>query len=296
MRPDGDARQGTSAFADAALLGATAIWGGSFVLVRSLLAEISPLLFVALRFVIAALVLAPFALRRKGALDARSVRAGGVVGLWLVVGFGLQTVGLQATEPARAAFLTGLTVVLVPILLIVLHRRIPTAGSLVGVGLATAGLYLMTSPRGGGFSSGDRYVLFAAVSFAFQILAVARHAREVDPIVLLFWQIATSALVAVPVSLVLESPRPPATPFAWWGLLAAALLATVLCLAAQIWAQRKTPPTRAAVILTAEPVFAAAASYLVLGEKLGGAAIAGATLILAGMLAAELLPSARASG
>lgn len=283
-----DRRAGLAA--DGLLLLATAIWGCSFVLVRLVLGEVSPLLFVALRFTIAAAVLLPFVVRRPELRRGPVVRAGFVVGFWLVLGFALQTVGIKTTEPARAAFLTGVTVVLVPLLLVLVYRRAPSGAALAGVALATVGLLLLTGPSGGGFSTGDLLVLLAAVAFAFQVLAVDRHAREIPPFVLLFWELLTSAALAWPAALLLERPRWPVTRFALGAILGSALLATIFALWAQIEAQRFSPPTRAAVILTAEPVFAAAVSYCVLGERLGAAGIAGSALILSGMLAAELLP------
>jgi drug/metabolite transporter (DMT)-like permease len=276
--------------ADGMLLLATAIWGGSFVVVRLVLREMSPMVFVAIRFTLAAAALLPFVARRPELFRPASVRAGAVVGGWLILGFALQTIGLVRTEPARAAFLTGVTVVLVPLLLVVLHRKPPAAASLAGVVLATAGMLLLTRPSAGGLSAGDALILLAAVAFALQVIAVDRHAREMPPFVLLFWELVTSAVLAWPAALLLERPIFSWSPLALGAIAGCALLATVFALWAQIAAQRVSPPTRAAVILTAEPVFAAAVSYCVTGERLGPAGIAGSALILSGMLAAELLP------
>jgi drug/metabolite transporter (DMT)-like permease len=277
--------------ADGLLLLATAIWGLSFVVVRWLLGEVSPLLFVALRFTVAALVLLPVVVRGPGIARPDVVRAGSIVGFWLGLGFALQTVGLETTEPGRAAFLTGVTVVLVPLFLLLLYRRAPSGGALVGVALATAGLFLLTGPSGGGFSPGDLLVLLAAAAFALQVLAVDRHARRIPPFALLFWEVAVSASLAWPAAFVLEVPRWPVSALALAAIAGSALLATIFALWAQIVAQRVSPPTRVAVILSTEPVFAAAVSYAFTGERLGPAGLVGCALILAGMLAAELLPS-----
>jgi drug/metabolite transporter (DMT)-like permease len=276
--------------ADGLLLVATAVWGASFVVVRLTLPEVSPVLFVAIRFTIAAAALAPFVARQPRLFRGNEARAGWVVGFWLVLGFALQTKGLETTEPARAAFLTGATVVVVPLLGLVCYRRAPSGASLVGVVLATLGLFLLTGPKGGGFATGDLLVLLAATAFAFQVLAVDRHAREVPPFVLLFWELAASAALAWPAALLFETLRWPSTPLAVAALVASALLATLFALWAQIVAQRTSPPTRAAVILAAEPVFAAIVSYAVTGERLGTAGLVGSALIVSGMLAAELLP------
>jgi drug/metabolite transporter (DMT)-like permease len=285
--------------ADGLLLLATAIWGVSFVVVRWLLGEVSPLLFVALRFTVASLALLPFVARGPGIVRPDVVRAGSIVGVWLGLGFALQTVGLETTEPGRAAFLTGVAVVLVPLFLVVVYRRAPSGAALVGVTLATAGLFLLTGPSGGGFSTGDLLVLFAAAAFAFQVLAVDRHARRFPPFALLFWELLLTAVLAWPAAFLLEVPRWPRSALALAAILGSALLATLFALWAQIEAQRVSPPTRAAVILSAEPVFAAAVSYAVTGERPAPAGVVGCGLILAGMLAAELLPqrfAARDSG
>ncbi len=283
----------TRLLADAALLGATVVWGTTFVVVRDGLIESSPFVFVALRFTLAAAVLAPFVLARRGLPDARALQAGAIVGGWLFLGFALQTLGLARTEPARAAFLTGLAVVLVPLLLVLLYRKVPTPASLVGVALAAAGLAVMTGWGGGGLSAGDLLVVGCALAFAFQVIAVDRHAREVGPARLLLVELAVAAALAWPAALLAETPRLPITFEGWRPVLVTSLLATLACLLAQNWSQKRIPPTRAGVIFTLEPVCAAIWSYLATGERFGRAAATGSALILAGMLAAELLPGAR---
>ena len=149
--------------ADGVLLAATFVWGTTFVIVRDAVQEVPPLFFIALRFTLAAVVLLPFALRSNLFPDTRALGAGAVVGFWLFAGFALQTTGLVEILPARAAFLTGLSVVLVPVLLVVVYRRLPNPGSLAGVLLATAGLALLTGLGKGRFSHGDLLVLGGAI-------------------------------------------------------------------------------------------------------------------------------------
>jgi drug/metabolite transporter (DMT)-like permease len=277
--------------ADGSLLLATLVWGATFVVVRDAIREISPLLFVALRFSLATLLVAPFVLAARGMPDPSATRAGAFVGLWLYCGFALQTLGLRGTEPARAAFITALSVVLVPPLLVLIYGRRPSRRSLLGVVLATAGLGLLAGPQQGVVRGSDFLVLGGAAGFAMQIVAVGRYAAAVGPATLLFVQLATVAVLAWPSALLLEPLRVGRGSAGWLGVLATALLATIGALGAQNYAQQHTPPTRAAVILTLEPVFAAITSFLLTAERFGSREIAGSLLIVGGMLAAELLPA-----
>jgi drug/metabolite transporter (DMT)-like permease len=280
--------------ADGVLLAATFVWGATFVVVRDALADASPFLFVAVRFSLATLLLLPLTLRAGVFPDREAWRAGARVGVWLFLGFALQTLGLVGTAPARAAFLTGLMVVLVPVFSVVLYRVLPGPGALAGVALATAGLMLLTGLGRGRFTGYDLLVLGGAAAFALQILEVGRFARRIGAARLLLPELVVTALLAWPCALLLEAPRFAHTPALWSALLLTAALATTGALWAQNWAQRRTPPARAAVIFTLEPVFAAGISWVVTGERFGPAETAGAVLILAGMLAAELLPLRRA--
>lgn len=284
---DGRGRRPPAWLPDLALLAATAVWGSTFVVVRDAIREIPPLTFIAFRFTLATAVLAPAVLIRHGPPDRATVRGGSAVGLWLGCGFALQTFGLLRTTPTRAAFLTGLSVVFVPLILVAVYRRRPRTASVVGVGLAAAGLALLTGVGRGGFGPGEALVLGCAAAFAMQVLAVDRYAREVGPLRLLLVEIAVVAAVAWVAALLVEpAPRIPGRS----GLAAVAvtgLLATAAALWTQNWAQQRIPPTRAGVIFAMEPVFAAAYAYLTAGERLGPTGIAGSALIVAGMIAAE---------
>ena len=281
---------------DGVLLAATFVWGTTFVIVRDAVQDVPPLLFIALRFTLATVVVLPLALRSRGLPDTRALGAGALVGFWLFVGFAFQTAGLVEVLPARAAFLTGLAVVLVPVLLFTVYRRLPSFGSLVGVLLATAGLALLTGVGKGGFSRSDLLVLVGATGFAFQLLAVDRYSASVGPLRLLLVELAAVALLAWPATLLLEEWPRKISIVGWKGVIITALLATLGALWAQNWAQQRIPPTRAAVILTMEPVFAALHSYLATGERFGFAGLAGAVLILSGMIAVVLLPRPSARG
>jgi len=281
--------------ADLALLAVCAIWGSTFVVVKNALADASPLVFLTLRFLLATAILLAlfgrnFPWRRPGL-----ARAGVIIGSLLCAGYVFQTVGLQYTTPSKSAFITALSSVLVPFLVVAFLRRHPSRWAALGLGIAAAGSYLLTAPAGElALARGDFITFFCAVAFAGHIVALGHYAPRFGFAALALTQVGVAlvlAALAVPLAAAagLELPR-----VAWTGNLAVALvvtavLATVVAFSVQTWAQQFTPPTHTAVIFTTEPVFAAATSYLVLAETLGPRETAGAALILAGVLVAELL-------
>jgi drug/metabolite transporter (DMT)-like permease len=272
--------------AELLLLAAAAVWGTTFVVVQAGLRDVSPLLFVAVRFTAAAALVALPVFWRGGRPPAPAWRAGVAAGLPLLVGFALQTVGLQWTPPGRAAFLTGLYVVFVPLFA-------PLAGSpradrrtWAAVLLALAGTAALTRPvqgAGAGFGLGDLCMVGCAVAFAVQILAVDHAAPLLPPGTLLATELCVVAGASWPAMLALESPRLRPTPAALASLSAVVLLASVGALWAQNWAQRRVPAARTAVIFALEPAFAAATSWLVTGERLTGWGLAGGGAILVAM-------------
>lgn len=265
------------------------MWGATFVVIHEALREVAPLTFVALRFSLAALAAAPLALRESAAAPARELWSrGAVVGSWLFAGYVLQTVALRDVAPARAAFLTGMYVVLVPVFQALVYRRATRATTLAGVALAAAGLALLTGAHLGGVSRGDVLMLGCAAAFAFQILAVGAHAERCGPMRLAAVEIAVVAILAWPAAVLFEGPPARLSTHAWVAIAACALLATVVALAVQNWAQKSVSPARAAVLLTLEPVFAALLSYVWTGERFGVRETLGAGLILSGMLTAEI--------
>jgi drug/metabolite transporter (DMT)-like permease len=273
--------------ADLLLLAAAAVWGTTFVVVQAGLRDVSPLLFVAVRFTAAAALVMPLVLWRGARPGKAAWRAGVAAGLPLLAGFALQTVGLQWTPPGRAAFLTGLYVVLVPLLAPLAGARMADARTWAAVVLALAGTAALTGPLSGadaGFGLGDLCMLGCAVAFAVQILAVDRVAGSFSPWTLVATELCVVAGVSWPATLALEAPRFRPTPAALGALAVVVLLASVGALWAQNWAQRRLSPGRTAVIFAMEPVFAAATSWVVTGERLTGWGLAGAGAILVAMV------------
>ncbi len=274
----------------------TMVWGASFVVLKSALEEISPLLLNALRMAVSALALALLYWRELPHLTAASLRAGAVAGLCMFLGYEFQTSGLALTTPSKSAFLTGVSVVLVPVFLALFWRRRIKPWSVAGVALACAGLYLLTVPAGVGrtllnlesINFGDLLTLACAAAFAFHIIYLGR-ASAAHP----FQQVAVvqvsvaCALMTVAFPL-LEKPFVTWSPPVLWAIAFTGLLSTAAAFTIQAWAQQFTPPTHTALIFSLESVFAWLASFVVLDERLGVRALAGACLILGGVLLSEL--------
>jgi len=277
---------------DLSLIAVAMIWGATFVLVKQALAEISTLLFLTLRFAIAAIALAAIfhGSFRRGNV-ARGVRAGIIAGVMLFSGYVLQTFGLKYTTASKTGFITGLYIPLVPLFSSIIYRKIPKTSEIMGVLAAFTGMLLMSIQRSlFDISRGDLLVAGCAVAYAFHILVLGRFAGSADTGVLAVTQIATTAFLCANTFWWAEPVHMHATSSVWIALAVTSLLATALAFSVQTWAQRYSSPTRTALIFSMEPVFAWATSYLVVGEVLSRRAAVGGVLILCGILLVELKP------
>ncbi|MFN2545011.1 MAG: DMT family transporter [Actinomycetota bacterium] len=277
----------------AALVGVAAVWGVTFPVVKDAVERVPPFEFLALRFTLAALVTTALFSRQIRGLGREGRRAGGLAGLALFCGYVFQTVGLQYTRASNAGFVTGLFVVFAPVFAAVFLRRRPGVGPVVGVALATGGLALLSLTSHFHVRKGDAIVLGAAISFAVQIVLLARYAPRHSPAGLTAMQMWVAAVLSTAIALGsgdLDAPDG----YVWMGILVTALFASAAGFFIQTAAQRHIGPTRTAVILVSEPAFAGLFGYLLLDEHLTARGWAGAGLILVGMLAAELWPRRRA--
>jgi drug/metabolite transporter (DMT)-like permease len=280
----------TRRLADAALAGNTIIWGVTFVAVKSVLTDASPILFLALRFTAASLALV-VVLRARHPRELLPHPGGILVGVFLFSGYLLQTIGLLFTTPAKSAFLTGMTSVLVPLAARLVYRSRPQASEVLGVLTATAGLGLMTLEGPiGAINRGDLLTIGCAVAFAGHIVTVGHYSEKMSFEKLSVTQVATAAVLAGSLFWWAESPRVVWSAKLISVVLITGLLATALAFTVQAWAQRYTTSTRTALIYMLEPVVAWLTSYILVGEGLSGRAAAGAALILGGVLLVELKP------
>lgn len=275
--------------AEAALLGNSLIWGTTFVLVKGAIENVSPLLFLLLRFGLAAAILLAIYGRR---FERASLGPGLLAGVFLFLGYFLQTAGLQFTTPSKSAFFTSLSIPLVPLLGAFVYRLRPRRVELIGVGIATGGMLLMTAQGLSlQFGRGDWLSLGCAVAFAAHIVTVGHYSARSNFQTIAAMQIVTAAALA---GLTFWWAEPVRAHWSGNVLVAVAVtgvFATALAFSVQAWAQQYTAPTRTALIYTLEPVFAWATSRLVLGERLPWTAAAGAVLIVCGVLLVELKPS-----
>ncbi|HTX20050.1 MAG TPA: DMT family transporter [Bacteroidota bacterium] len=272
--------------AELILLATTFIWGGTFVIMKLGFADVSPFLFVAIRFSLGSLIFYALFFRGLRRFSASTIRRGGVLGILLGVGLVLQTYGLRITTASKSAFITGMMVVFTPIAQLFIERRIPKIGNIIGVGVVTAGLYFLTLPSGSGLNLGDMLTLLGALLFGIYIVYLDLFTKEEPFLPLAFLQIVVTALIGW--SLVpFESTHFELT----WNtarlFFYTAFLATVITTYTQTRFQKDTTPTRAGILFTLEPVISAVLAYFVLGEVLGILGIIGGTIIVAGILISE---------
>jgi drug/metabolite transporter (DMT)-like permease len=290
--------------AHALLVLITFIWGATFVIVKNAIEhDATPLLFNFVRMTMAAVALGILFHRDIPRISRGSLIAGGLSGVFLWLGYEFQTTGLRLTTASKSAFITGLSVVLVPVLLMMFWRRRTTTWTALGVLAALTGLFLLSVPASesvfgnwGSVNRGDLLTLGCALSFGFQIIFLGR-ASERHPVAQIgFLQIATAAVLMGVTAPLLERTHITWSSGLIWALVLTSLLATAAAFTIQAWAQQFVSPTQTALILSLEPVFAWITSYIVLGERLGVRAGVGALLILAGVLISELLGSSAPIG
>jgi drug/metabolite transporter (DMT)-like permease len=290
------------------MLFVVAVWGATFVVVKDALADASPAAFNLARMTLASAILAVGYHRSLRGLRWWHVGAGAVVGFCLAMGYQFQTLGLVWTTPSKSAFITGMVVVLVPLLSIVPGLRPPGArlprwNAFLGAALAFGGIALLTAP---GIASatglaavvpdfsqinkGDVISFGCAVGFALHCLALGHFSPKIDFKPLATLQVGWCAVFMVITLPVMGQPHLRWSPRLGVALLITAVLATAAALSIQSWAQSILPSTHTALMLTLEPVFAWITSYMVLGERLGLRPATGAGLILCGIALTELVP------
>src|SRR3972149_1518306 len=269
----------------------TFIWGSTFVVTKDLLHAASPFLYICVRFTVASLLLlAVFPSLRSGWSSATVLR-GGALGLMLFAGFALRAGGLQYPSASKSAFITGMLVVFTPVWQVVLERRAPKAGNILGVILVTIGLYLLTSPAGSEFSTGDAMTMICAALFGLYIVSLDMWGKGYDAAKLTMMQFQVSAVGGLMGALLLEKPFLEVSLWSVSQLLYLAIFATVIALYVQTAYQKDTTPTRSAVIFSMEPVIAALFAYVLAGERIGIAGVAGGGVIILGLLISELSDS-----
>ena len=269
-----------------ALILVTAVWGVTFVQVKDAVAIYPLFAFLAVRFLIATGVLAVPAWRRVRGLGWKGGAEAALLGVLLAVGYALQTAGLARTTVSSAGFVTGMYVVLTPLIALALFRSHIRIGAWIGTAIAVGGLALLSGVHAGS-ASGDLLVLAGAATYALQIVLMERYAPRYDPLALTLVEMSAAC---VSLAIVAGARGDFSAPHGWtvWGaLIVTGIFASALAYLFQSWAQKRLDATRTALVFSLEPVFAGIFGFALAGDRLGLAGWAGCVVILAGITVAE---------
>jgi drug/metabolite transporter (DMT)-like permease len=285
-------------FADISLLFVTFIWGTTFVLVQNAIGLLEPFSFNGIRFLAAAFMLLLWLLiferKQLAYINVKMVASGVFIGFWLFLGYATQTIGLLYTTTSKAGFITGLSVIFVPLFSMFLLKQFPSRNVVIGVSIATFGLFLLTMTDVSSLNIGDGFVFICAISFALQIIFTGKFSSKYPTLLLTVIQISTVAILSIISAFYFEDWRKSFNPEILFSkdviiaLIITSIFATALAFLIQTNFQKYTTATRVALIFAMEPVFAAIAGYYWAAERLSYSALFGCLLIFAGMIFAEL--------
>ncbi|MEJ5351067.1 MAG: DMT family transporter [Melioribacteraceae bacterium] len=296
-------KKSTHFLGEGALLLMTIIWGGTFVIVKESLHDISSMLFVSIRFGVAALIISAYLFFKNYKINKQAFLSGIFLGLFLFFGFMFQTIGLKYTTATKSGFITGSLVVMVPFLQMLIEKKIPSKGALIGTLLVFIGILFLSSggssiknflsELGKTFNIGDTFTLICALFFALHVVYMDIISPKHD-----FWILFVSQLISVSVfaflmSLIfhfsaLELIKIKLTSNLWSGLLYTSLLATCVNFGLQTKFQKLVSPTKAGIIYSFEPIFAAIFAFFILNEKFTNFGLLGSVLIFSGLIVSEI--------
>ena len=287
-----------SLIADLSLLFVTLIWGTTFVLVQNAIDFLPPFAFNGIRFSLAAILLffclLFFNFKQLKQLNLKILASGVFIGFWLFLGYVTQTIGLLYTTTSKAGFITGLSVVLVPLFSMLLLKQYPSKNAVFGVITATIGLFFLTLTDVSGLNIGDVFVLICAISFGMHIIITGKVSNKYPTLLLTVIQISTVALLSSFSSFLFEDWRKSVRQEILMSndvliaLIVTSVFATAIAFFIQTNFQKYTSATRVALIFAMEPVFAALTGYFWAQERLSVGAVFGCILIFMGMIFAEL--------
>jgi drug/metabolite transporter (DMT)-like permease len=276
-----------------ALVAIAAVWGLTFVMVKDAIEELPTLAFLAYRFIPASLIVALVFRKQLVRLSRDGWRAGAVMGAFLAGGYIFQTLGMEDTTASNAGFITGLFVVLTPVLgALVLSQSLP-ATVWLAAGVAAIGLWLLSGAGTDFNTRGDGLVLLCSFSLAAHILATARAVKVHDVGALLAVQLGVVGFVCLGLGALAGDLEAPHGSTVWSALIVTSLIASALGFFVQTFAQQHAPPARTALILAAEPAFAGLFGWLLNDERLSATGWLGAVLIMTAIVAVEIIPRFR---
>lgn len=272
--------------ADISLVFVALLWGGGFIATKYALETVGPNYINLLRFSIAFIIMTVVFHKKLTLINKRVVASGFVIGLFLYIGFVLQTVGLQYTTASKQAFLTGTNVVMVPFLYWIARNKKPDKYNVFAAIIALLGIGFLSLNETFTINIGDSLSLISAVFFAAHIVAIACFARTYDPILLTIIQFGTVVVLSLISSMIFEAP-PSFTTKSTLGIVYLGVFSTLICFALQNVAQKYTPPAHAAVILCLEAVFGSVLSCIILGEAFTFKMIIGSIAVFLAIVTAE---------
>ncbi|MGE5352358.1 MAG: DMT family transporter [Syntrophothermus sp.] len=303
---------------ESALIITTLLWGATFVIVKGSLADSSPMLFVALRFLIASVVMLPFVYKKLLRIDKKTFYRSALLGVFLFFEFAPQAVGLKYTSATKSGFITGSFVLFTPIMQMLIEKKKPAFGAVAGSIIVVFGLLFLSAKAvpgsgvlqsvsgllgdlGGNFNVGDFLTLICAFFFAVQIVYLHKISKEINFLLLTFFQVAVTSLLAFLFSAALSVTNIEPVHFELtgnlvFGLLYTALFASIITFLLQTRFQREVSPVKAGIIYSFEPVFSAIFAYIMLDERISALGIIGGILIFFGLVTSEVLEYLRRKG
>ncbi|MFV9567088.1 DMT family transporter [Thermoanaerobacter mathranii] len=273
---------------DIVLILVTMVWGTTFIIVKNAIQTLPVYNFLFIRFLLAFLLLTIIFHKKLKTIDKKTLAVASVIGAMLFLGYAFQTMGLKYTTASKSGFISGFSVVLVPILEAVFLKRKPSKSSILGIVLAFIGLILLTANIDLSINIGDFLTLLCAFAFGMQIVLIAKYASTLDTYLLATIQIGIVALLSGIITLLLEKPFVPTSFNVWSALVITGVFATAFAIVAQNTMQAYTTATHAALIFALEPVFAAIAAFLIGGEVMSFRAILGGIFMFTGIVLSEL--------
>ncbi len=288
---------------EAALLLITVIWGGTFALIKNALTDISPSLFLALRFGVASIILFPFLYSQLKNVNRETIVAGTILAVFFFLGFQFQTIGLNYTTATKSGFITGTFVVIIPILQTLIEKRKPRTHNIIGVVLVFIGLVFLSSRGenlfhffeqfGSDLNIGDLFTFICAILFAFQVVYVDIFTKKYPFMPMVFIQLFISAIGGTLAAIILPSFGLEQTKFILnsnviTAILYTSIFASIIAISIQLKYQKVVSPTKAGIIYSFEPIMAAIIAYIILSEKITNFGLIGGAFIFAGLLVSEI--------
>lgn len=289
--------------AESILIFVTLIWGATFAIIKLALVNVSPMVFITIRFSFATILLLPFFLKKAKNISRTAVLCGLLLGVMYFLGFSTQTIGLKYTTATKSGFITGTFILFTPIFQYLFEKKVPGKGNLIGISFVITGLIMLSSQGnsildifteiGSGFNIGDFFTLLCAVSYAMYLVYLDIISKKYDYMLLVFLQISSTAILGIIAAITLHLTGLENIKFIFGGNLVFAflytsILATVLATTLQTKYQKVITPTKAGIIFSFEPIFSAVIAYYFINEKVSRFSLIGGILIFTGLLVTEL--------